>query len=74
VSVSVNQSGAREDVWRVPYPVVMAVPPPAMPGVWQVGGVVHGSCCAPVTLRARLFRVDRIGGGGPRRHARGDAA
>ena len=23
-------------------PVVMAVPPPAMPGVWQVGGVVHG--------------------------------
>jgi hypothetical protein len=23
-------------------PVVMAVPPPAMPGVRQVGGVVHG--------------------------------
>ena len=28
-------------------PVVMAVPPTAMPGVWQVGGVVHG-----VLLRA----------------------
>ena len=44
-------------------PVVMAVPPPAMPGVRQVGGVVHGGCCAPVTVRARLFRVDRVGGG-----------
>ena len=45
-------------------PVVMAVPPPAMPRgsgrlvVWFTGG-----CCAPVTVRARLFRVDRVGGG-----------
>ena len=51
-------------------PVVMAVPPTAMPGVWQVGGVVHGGCCAPVTVCARSFRVDRVGGG-PQRHARG---
>jgi hypothetical protein len=39
--VSVNQPGAREDVGRL-VPVVMAVPPKPMPGVWQVGGVVHG--------------------------------
>src|SRR5262245_36225973 len=43
---------------------MMAVPPPAMPRgsgrlvVWFTGG-----CCAPVTVRARLFRVDRVGGG-----------
>ena len=44
-------------------PVVMAVPPKPMPGVWQVGGVVQGGCCAPVMVRAKLFRVDRVGGG-----------
>ena len=44
-------------------PVVMAVPPPAMPGVRQVGCVIHGGCCAPVTVRARPFRGDRGGGG-----------
>jgi hypothetical protein len=33
-----------------------------MPEAWQVGGVVHGGCCAPVTVRASPFRVDRIGG------------
>jgi transposase, IS5 family len=59
-------------------PVVMAVPPPAMARgsgrlvVWFTGG-----CCAPVTMRARLFRADRVGGGATARPGRtqcGDSA
>ena len=36
-SCPLNQPGAREDLWQVP-PGGDAVPPTAMPGVWQVGG------------------------------------
>ena len=36
-------------------PVVMAVPPTAMPGVWQVGGVVHGGCGAPARCTPGRF-------------------
>jgi hypothetical protein len=50
-------SPARGRTCRRLVPVVMAVPPTAMPGVRQVGGVDHGGCCAPVTMRARPFVV-----------------
>ena len=45
-------------------PGVMAVPPPAMArGSGRLVVWFMGCCCAPVTVRARLFRVDRVGGG-----------
>ena len=49
----------------------MAVPPTAMSGSGRLAVWFKGGCCAPVTVRARPFRVDRVGGG-PQRHARGD--
>jgi hypothetical protein len=45
-------------------PVVMAIPPPAMPGVRKVGRVVHGGCCVPVTVRARPFHDRGVGAAG----------
>src|SRR6185312_568526 len=36
---------AREDVWQVPGPVVVAVPPPAMPGVRPgASAAAHRTC------------------------------
>jgi len=70
VSINVNQPGAREDVWQARpggdgRPAARDAGGSGRLAVWFTGG-----CCAPVTVRARPVRVDRVGG--PRRHARGD--
>ena len=70
VYVNVNQPGAREDVWQARpggdgSPAARDAGGSGRLAVWFTGG-----CCAPVTVRARPVRVDRVGG--PRRHARGD--
>ena len=61
--VSVNQPGAREDVWRARPGGDGSPADRDAGGSGRLAVVIHGGCCAPVTVCARPFRVDRVAGG-----------